>query len=66
MLAEPKCTDCAKRAPATDTAHTLISTKHQWRLTRRLTKAKTLVVEWRCPDCWRRYKADGVAKTVQP
>lgn len=56
MLVERRCTDCRKPAPDTDTAHTLISGKHQWRLSRRM-EGQQWINEWRCPDCWRRYKA---------
>jgi hypothetical protein len=51
-----ECADCGKAPPHTETAYTLISPKHAWRLSRRAMPDGTVVVEWRCPECWRKYK----------
>jgi hypothetical protein len=53
----PQCVDCAASAPTTNTAHTLISAQHGWRLARRKTPEGQSLVEWRCPGCWLRYKS---------
>lgn len=51
-----QCVDCGSHAPRTQTAHTLISSKHGWRLSRaRATEGYSF--QWRCPKCWAAYKA---------
>ncbi len=45
------CHDCHKAAPPTNTAHTLISSLHGWRLTRRAVGDGTFAFEWRCRPC---------------
>jgi hypothetical protein len=49
------CADCGKDSPETETNYTLISAQFGWRLTRAYTD-DGLVVEWRCPECWREHK----------
>ncbi len=44
-------------APETNTAHTLISQAHGWRVTRTPKPDGTMAVEWRCADCWKKHKA---------
>jgi hypothetical protein len=51
------CSDCGQRAPPTNTNYTLISTHFGWRLSRRDLPDGTKVAEWRCPACWRKFKA---------
>jgi hypothetical protein len=51
------CVDCRARSPETETNYTLIGSKHGWRLTKRRDKHGTVLIEWRCPKCWRAYKA---------
>jgi hypothetical protein len=41
----------------TETNYTLISQQYGWRLTRRTTAAGRKVAEWRCPDCFAKYRA---------
>jgi len=53
------CVDCRKLSPETETNYTLISARHGWRLRREQLPDGTLVVEWRCPACWREFKASG-------
>ena len=55
------CVDCRVTAPVTETDYTLISKTHNWRLERRREHGG-LVLEWRCPMCWQRYKARGTTR----
>jgi hypothetical protein len=50
------CVGCGKKSPETETNYTLISAQFGWRLTRYKDDAGNLIVEWRCPTCWREYK----------
>jgi hypothetical protein len=50
------CVGCGKKSPETETNYTLISAQFGWRLTRYKTQDGALVVEWRCPTCWREFK----------
>jgi DNA-directed RNA polymerase subunit RPC12/RpoP len=50
------CVTCGKQAPETETNYTLISAQFGWRLTRYKRPDGTLVLEWRCPTCWREFK----------
>jgi len=47
---------CGKQAPDTETNYTLISAQFGWRLTRYKRADGTLVLEWRCPNCWKEFK----------
>ena len=47
--------DSKKAAPATETNYTLISKTHGWRLDRRHENG-AIVLEWRCPECWQKFK----------
>jgi hypothetical protein len=51
-----RCIDCAIWAPRTRTEHTLISSKHGWRLERIAEGDGRYRFEWRCPKCWHSYK----------
>ena len=51
-----ECFDCKAVAPDTETAHTLISPRFGWRLSRGRDEAGEFVPEWRCPKCWREHK----------
>lgn len=57
MKERQTCIDCAKRSPETETNYTLISAQFGWRLTRQRSPTGDISVEWRCPDCWRAFKA---------
>ena len=46
------CVDCKSAAPRTKTAHTLISSKHGWRLERVAESDGSYRFDWRCPKCW--------------
>lgn len=51
------CVGCGKESPETETNYTLISAQFGWRLARRPGPDGTLMAEWRCPSCWREFKA---------
>ena len=53
-----QCIDCRTRSPAVETEYTLISSRFGWRLNRRATRDGSLVLEWRCPTCWVRFKQE--------
>jgi hypothetical protein len=50
------CVDCGATAPVTNTAHTLISREHGWRLLRKQAPDGRWVLQWRCASCWQRFK----------
>jgi hypothetical protein len=50
------CTDCGASVPAQDDDSTLVSIKYGWRLVRHADDSGTMVSEWRCPTCWKRYR----------
>ncbi|HEX3771290.1 MAG TPA: hypothetical protein VHV30_10515 [Polyangiaceae bacterium] len=50
------CVTCGKQAPETETNYTLISAQFGWRLTRYKRADGSLVLEWRCPTCWKEFK----------
>ena len=52
-----RCVDCGLEAPPTETAYTLISARHRWRLLKVVDASGLTVVEWRCANCWARYRA---------
>jgi hypothetical protein len=53
-----RCVGCRRTAPEVETDYTLISGRFGWRLSRRLARDGTLFMEWRCPDCWQRFKEE--------
>ena len=50
------CIGCGKKSPETETNYTLISAQFGWRLSRYRNPDGTIMIEWRCPSCWREYK----------
>jgi hypothetical protein len=61
MRERQKCVGCGGYSPQTETNYTLISAQYGWRLTRFQMPRGGAIAEWRCPDCWQRYKeARGV------
>jgi hypothetical protein len=44
------------KSPETETNYTLISAQFGWRLARSKSSDGEILVEWRCPTCWREYK----------
>ena len=51
------CAHCGTPAPATETAYTLISSRHGWRLQYEVDARGERQPKWWCGDCWRRRKA---------
>jgi hypothetical protein len=51
-----KCVDCGTLPPETESAYTLIGGKAGWRLTRHRRSDGVVTAEWRCPDCWQKFK----------
>jgi hypothetical protein len=51
------CVDCRALSPETETNSTLIGSRYGWRLTKSRDARGKIAVEWRCPKCWRTYKA---------
>jgi hypothetical protein len=56
MMDRPLCIGCGANAPETNTTYTLISKQFGWRLARRTGPGGTLLVDWRCPACWKKLK----------
>lgn len=61
MEDELRCMECGIRPPETESAYTLIGGKAGWRLTRSRAADGTIVTQWRCADCWAKFK-----KTAAP
>jgi hypothetical protein len=59
------CVDCGASAPRTKTAHTLISSKHGWRLERIAQENGHFRFDWRCPKCWLAHRK-GVPPSSRP
>jgi hypothetical protein len=57
--ARPTCVDCRVVSPDTDTNYTLISARHGWRSIVVTDPTGRRAMEWRCPNCWVRYKAEA-------
>ncbi len=51
------CVNCGAPSPKTESAYTLISALHGWRLTRVVNAEGKRTVQWRCPVCWAKMKA---------
>ena len=50
------CVDCGTTSPVTETNYTLISARHGWRLTLGQDEKGARVMQWRCPNCWTRFR----------
>jgi len=50
------CVDCGRLGPETETDYTLIGSRFGWRLRKERAKDGTVILEWRCPQCWAEYK----------
>ena len=57
MRERQTCVGCHLLSPETETNYTLISAQFGWRLARKPTADGTMSIEWRCPACWRTYRA---------
>jgi len=51
------CVDCKAQSPKTNTNFTLISARFGWRLRRERLPDNRVVIEWRCPGCWQKFKS---------
>lgn len=61
-----QCVDCRRLSPPTDSGYTLISREFGWRLTRAKALDGSLVLQWRCPVCWERFKAKQKTRPWEP
>lgn len=52
------CVGCGCPKPQTQTNYTLISARYGWRLIGQRQPDGTKVLEWRCPECWMRHRAE--------
>jgi hypothetical protein len=59
------CFDCGKLSPPTNTETTL-TTSFGWRMVRRPNDRGSLTSEWRCPECWARFKVFRNLTTPPP
>jgi hypothetical protein len=60
MAQRPHCVDCGATAPETTAFGTTKSLKLGWRLARRvLSDGTRSTMEWRCPGCWGKHRADA-------
>jgi hypothetical protein len=55
--------DCKTKSPETELGYSLGLNLAGWRETRRAAADGTASSEWRCPDCWRKFKSATRAKT---
>jgi hypothetical protein len=61
-----QCVDCRRLSPPTESGYTLISREFGWRLTRSKAADGSLLLEWRCPPCWEKYKAKQTTRPWEP
>ncbi len=59
------CTGCGKAPPPRSTDYTLISDLG-WRLQRTKSPDGTVLLAWRCPDCWKALKNKKAAEGAPP
>jgi DNA-directed RNA polymerase subunit RPC12/RpoP len=52
-----RCSDCGALSPPISEGDTFLSTRFGWRLHRYTDERNELRFEWRCPDCWAKFKA---------
>jgi hypothetical protein len=52
------CCQCGAPAPNVNTNYTLIS-QTGWRLSRAPRSSGAVLMEWRCPACWAKFKANS-------
>lgn len=55
------CLGCGAKSPEVETEYTLISSRFGWRLSRRMARDGSAILEWRCPNCWAKFKAERAA-----
>lgn len=66
MQERHQCLDCGRLSPPTESGYTLISKEFGWRLTRAKAADGSFTLEWRCPGCWRKYKAKQTTRPWEP
>ena len=52
-----KCVDCGRCSPANASEYTLFSSKYGWRITRGVSASGEILIEWHCPECFARLRA---------
>jgi DNA-directed RNA polymerase subunit RPC12/RpoP len=63
-MAQPyACAECGKEPPTTNTSYTLIGSQHKWRISREKQPDGTFLAKWRCPECWKAFKATQKSAT---
>lgn len=60
------CCVCRAISPMTHTNYTLISPKHQWRMTLRTAEDGSREPMWYCPECWRVTKQSRAPASNKP
>jgi hypothetical protein len=53
------CSECGENSPETETDYTLAG--FGWRAVRGRTSQGLVLMQWRCPTCWRTYRESGEA-----
>lgn len=56
-----QCVDCKAYSPKMSEGDTFLSVQHGWRLHRRTNAVGEILFEWRCSECWQRYKSQRPA-----
>lgn len=59
-----RCSDCGIQPPETESAYTLIGGKAGWRLTRSKRSDGMVVAEWRCADCWQKFRKSPAGQAL--
>jgi hypothetical protein len=62
-LGHHSCADCKTKSPETELGYSLTLNLAGWRETRHPDGKGDVTAEWRCPDCWRKFKHQTSAKT---
>ncbi len=62
MLGRQTCVGCGRVSPETNGDNTL-TTSFGWRLRRGTDDAGNHLVEWRCANCWQKWKAQQATPT---
>ena len=50
------CVGCGAISPPAQNNYSLITARFGWRLTRNVDGAGHRILEWRCRDCWTKWK----------
>lgn len=54
-----QCVDCQTWSAPVQSSYTLIGEAHGWRLAKGTSDDGRQTMEWRCPECWSRYREGG-------